>query len=255
MIKKNLEDKSVKIIDSHVHLGDSRVTTGRATEESLLKDIEINNLFGMCVLPLPEPYPDSFTLHNRIDAMSKANPGKFWGVIDINPRHDDDEYNAEVARCVNDLGFVAVKMHPYLESTKPHDRHAVKIYEAAIRHNIPMIVHTGMGVPQALPSMMIKIAKKYPELVIVLAHSGGPMYFDEAVAVASMFDNVFLETSQCSPHQIRGGINELGASKLMFGSDGGTKYQLDGVLALGIPDGDLEQYLSGTAIDVFKLKF
>ena len=174
----------------------------------------------------------------------------------MNPRHDEEEYVTEITRCVKELGFIAVKMHPYLEATKPQGSQAVKVYETARKLGVPVIVHTGNGVPQALPSMMIPIAKQYPDLVIVLAHAGSWTYFDEALLAAQLCDNVFLEMSTTGVFHLKVGLNKIGASKMMFGSDGELNVgpELAKVEALDLPEDIAEQYLSKTAIDLYKLK-
>ncbi|MFZ7134254.1 MAG: amidohydrolase family protein [Eubacteriales bacterium] len=246
----------MKIIDTHTHLGASRVTGVSFDEDLWLRTMKRYNVDGIFSYPLPEPYPDSSTVHDRIYRFTQDHPGKVWGVTDINPRHDDDVYAAEVTRCIKELGFVAVKLHPFLESTMPLGPHAVKVYETARKLNVPVIVHTGNGVPLALPSMMIPIAKKYPDLTIVLAHAGSFMYFDEAVIAAQLCDNIFLELSSTGVHHLKMGLASIGAGKMMFGSDGDIYVgpELAKVEALDLTEDIAEQYLSKTAIDVYKLK-
>ena len=246
----------MRIIDAHTHLGTSRVTAINPTEEGWLKTMKRYGIDGIFSFPLPEPYPDSKTVHDRIYRFTQDYPGKVWGVIDMNPRHDEEEYVAEVTRCVKELGFLAVKLHPYLESTKPQGPQAVKVYETARKLDIPVIVHTGMGVPLALPSLMIPIAQQYPDIPFVLAHAGGGMYFDEALIAARLCDNIFLDMSTTSVFSLKSGLASIGASKMMFGSDGEINVgpELAKVEALDLPGDVAEQYLSKTAIDLYKMK-
>ena len=246
----------MKIIDTHTHIGDSKVTFSAATEEELLKCMSRYHIDAIFTFPLPEPAPDSPTVHNRIYKFAQDNPGKVWGVADINPSTDYDTYVAEATRCIKELGFIAIKLHPYLEATKPLGPQAVKVYETARSLGVPVIVHTGNGVPLALPSLLIPIAKKYPDLPIVLAHSGSWTYFDEAMIAAQLCDNIFLEMSTTSVFHLSAGLKSLGASKMMFGSDGCLNVgpELAKVEALDLPEDVAEQYLSKTAIELYKIK-
>lgn len=246
----------MRIIDTHTHLGDSRVTVRMSTEASLLKNMDRYRVDGVFAMPLSEPYPDARTVHDQIYRFTQDQPGRVWGVAAMNPRHDEPEYVAEVTRCVKELGFVAVKLHPYLEGTKPHGPHAVKVYETAQKLGVPVIVHTGFGVPQALPSMMIPIAKRYPDLIIVLAHAGCWTYFSEALLAAQLCDNVFLEMSTTGAIHLQEGLRTIGAGKMMFGSDGEINVgpELAKVEALDLPEDVAERYLSGTAISLYGLK-
>lgn len=60
------------------------------------------------------------------------------------------------------------------------------------------MVHTGAGIPFALRSMVIPIARKFPDLNIVLAHGGNNISAGEALIVAQECDNVLLEPSWVS---------------------------------------------------------
>lgn len=246
----------MKIIDSHTHLGASRTASIDISESVWLETMEKYHLDGIMTLPLPDPYPDSKTVHDRIYRFAQDNPGKVWGVADINPRCDEDEYVAEATRCVKELGFVAIKLHPYLEATNPLGKHAVKVYETARKLNVPVIVHTGQGAPLALPSMVMPIARKYPDLQFVLAHSGAYVYTQEAIIAAQFCDNIFLEFSWSGAPELKGAINTLGVERVMFGSDGNLNVgaELAKAEAIGLTDDQMEKYLGGNAIQLFQLK-
>ena len=249
----------MKIIDAHSHLGGSRTTGAYCSEEDLIEVSKVHHVDGMITFPYPEPYPDSFTMHNRLYKFIQEAPFKVWGLADVNPRLDEDEYRQEVTRAIKELGFVGIKLHPYLEATKPQDKHAVKVYEVARELKVPVLVHTGAGVPQALPSQMIPIAMKYPDVTFVLAHSGGTMYFDEAILAGKLCDNVFLEMSTCYAFQFMGGVRALGADKLLFGSDGpanvGCSIASVKEPLLHFDDATVEKLLGGTAEKVYNLKW
>ena len=59
------------------------------------------------------------------------------------------------------------------------------------------MVHTGPGIPFALPALCIPAARKYPDLKIVLAHAGFAVFTAEAQVAATVCDNLYLETSWC----------------------------------------------------------
>ena len=89
-----------------------------------------------------------------------------------------------------------------------------KAFETAVKLNIPVIIHTENGVPCALPSLAIPVAKAYPELSMVLAHSGAGMYGAEALIA-----NITLEPSLTTVMEIPSFIRKLGAERVMFGTD------------------------------------
>ncbi|MBQ6913660.1 MAG: hypothetical protein IJQ30_05385, partial [Acidaminococcaceae bacterium] len=80
----------MEIINSHIHLGGSRVIDSNYSEESVLADMENNGLSGCMVYPLAEPTPDNFKAHDRVYKFIQDHPEKnIWGVADMHPRHDE----------------------------------------------------------------------------------------------------------------------------------------------------------------------
>ena len=244
------------IIDSHVHLGGSHVTDSNYTEDQWLGIMEKNNVDAIFCLPLAEAKPSTQEMHDRIYRFAQDNPGKVYGVADVNPRWDDDAYKNEVRRCVKELGFVGLKLHPLLHGVNPAAKYCRKAFEIADELNIPLIVHTGTGAPASLPSSIMPRAKEFPNLKIVLAHSGMFYFAAEAIQMAKLFDNVYLESSWSPVHTLKSIISSVGVNKLMMGSDHPTniRIELEKAKDLGLSEEDMERYMSGTAIEVFDLK-
>ena len=51
-------------------------------------------------------------IHDRIARLAESYPQRIYGMIQINPHTDRPVFQAEAERCVKDLGFVGVKIHP-----------------------------------------------------------------------------------------------------------------------------------------------
>ena len=60
---------------------------------------------------------------------------------------------------------------------------------------IPVMVHTGNGIPFADPVACIPAANAFPKVKLILAHAGGEMFFEQALMLARNYENVFLEPS------------------------------------------------------------
>ena len=129
------------------------------------------------------------------------------------------------------------------------------IRQAAQDFGIPLIIHTGIGVPFTLPSLIIPRAKQFPRVKIVMAHSGAYVYTAEAYVVAAECPNVTLETSWCGAPHIKRLIDQFGAQRVMFASDvpGNMASELAKYKSIGLSSAQLEQCLSGTARELFKL--
>ena len=245
-----------KIINTHIHLGASWVTDSKFTEEQLLKNMEDAHVDGMMVLPLAEPQPTAFDMHNRIYEFTKKYPGKIWGVCDIHPRHPEEEYMNEVRRCVQDLGFVALKLHPKLEGVDPNSKVADKCYRVANELKIPLMIHTGLGLNWSC-NYLIPKAMKYPDLKIVLCHCGTMMGDAEAIQAAKMCPNIYLEPSWIPSHHIESMIHAVGADRVVMGSDGLASTFMEIAKAQNMKSctkEEVEGFLGESAIKLYNLK-
>ena len=68
---------------------------------------------------------------------------------------------------------------------------------------------------------MARAAAACPEATIILGHMGGYFHVDEAIEVAEEHDNLLLETSAMPyPTKIREAVERIGASRVLYASDG-----------------------------------
>ena len=117
------------------------------------------------------------------------------------------------------------------------------------------MVHTGPGIPFALPSLCIPAARKYPNLKIILAHAGWGIVSAEAQVAASVCGNLYLETSWCLGENIRWMISTIGADRVMFGADlpSNVPVEIAKYKALDLEPDVYDQVMGGTAMEVFNL--
>ncbi len=245
----------MRIVDSHAHLGESRLSPSVYTGARLLETQDKWGINTTLVLPIPKA-PSGFAAnHDQIFRLCKENPGRFFGVLDIDPSVDDKVYWQEAERCVKQLGFVGVKLHTYYHPVNPLTKFAAKVYEMAKEFNIPVIVHTGLVVPFGLPTLQVERAKQFPDVKIILAHMGYNSYSAEAVIAAQLCENIFLETSWTGPGRVKEAINKLGSARVMMGSDQliNVPWELTKIRTIGLNDSQLEDVMGRTAINVFRL--
>jgi len=243
------------IIDSHAHLGESRLSPNVYTEEMILDGQKKNGIDISIVLPIPKAPAGHAANHDQIHKLCQDHPGRFYGVVDLDPSIDDDAFWNEFKRCIDELGFVGFKLHTYYHPVNPLTHFANKIYEAAKQFQVPIIVHTGMVCPFGLPSIQIQRAKEYPDVKIILAHMGYNNYTAEAIIAAQLCENIFLETSWTGPGRVREAIKKLGSERVMMGSDQiiNIPWELTKIRTIGLNDKQLEDCLGGTAAKVFGL--
>lgn len=171
---------------------------------------------------------------------------------------------AEIRRCVIELGFKAIRVLPWLWELPPTDRRFYPVYTACCELAVPFctqIGHTGPLMPSEVgrPIYLDQVALDFPELTIVAGHIGYP-WTDEAVAVATKHENVFIDTSAYTPQRYPAALVAFmrghGRHKVLFG----TNYPmimphkaLDGLDTLGLAPEARALFLAGNADRVYKL--
>ncbi|MCL2461976.1 MAG: amidohydrolase family protein [Defluviitaleaceae bacterium] len=244
------------IIDAHAHLGHDYVFDEDSTEEELLRWHEKCGVDGAVVQPfVSRPYmEDTQAAHDRIQAMCAAHPGRIFGMASINPHFRTDDYEREAERCVNTLRFVGIKITPIAHAANPASKDGRHVFEVARSLGVPVMVHTGNGAPFADPAALLTVAGDFPEIPIVLAHAGTDLLFAQALYLARTHENVFLEPSWLSILNVRKALAVVGPGKVMFSSDHAVNIPVELAKYRTLLEGkELEQVLSGTVIDVFKL--
>jgi predicted TIM-barrel fold metal-dependent hydrolase len=244
------------IIDVHAHMGDDEIFEHDFPAEDLVAAQERNGVDITIVQPGSCVLLDTVRQqHDAIAAFAAAHPGRFFGMANPNPHLPEGDYRREVTRCVRELGFVGVKIHPTAHAINPAGPAARKVYEIAAELDIPVMIHTGSGVPFSLPSAIIEPAQAFPHVRIVMAHSGMMIYAGEALTVAKLCPNVALETTWTGPHLVYQYCKEIGADRVLFGSDHARNQatELEKVRTSGIGDEEVEWVLGRTAMSLYRL--
>ncbi len=243
------------IIDAHHHLGACRVFDVELTEDVIVATMDANDV-SMCVMqPFPGA-PDPRAVHDAIADMSVRHDKRFKGIASLSPHCDAGDYFKEVERCIRKLGFVAVKLHTIGHAVNPMSADAETIFVTARDLGVPVMVHTGTGIPFADPASVLSRAMQFPEVKVILAHGGHGFLGSPAVAVAKACPNVYIETSWSTAYDVLTAVYVVGADRVMFGSDlpMNVKSELTKIRGLGLSEEILRQVLGGTASRVFGIE-
>lgn len=159
-------------------------------------------------------YPDRLYLNPVI------NPRQWLGEMDV---------LNEWKRTAN---LVMLKIHPtmhnylppmYTPITAETGRNLLyPIWEKAKELDVPIMIHQGES-PYSIPASLAVIAETFPEVPIIMAHAGSNnlgSYAQDALLLARFHDNIFLECSWVQPLDLQQIYYAIGASKIIFGSDG-----------------------------------
>jgi uncharacterized protein len=120
---------------------------------------------------------------------------------------------------------VGIKIHPEEHAYRISD-HGDELFSFFTEVRAPVMTHSGC--PNSLPAAFVPFANKYPEVRLLLAHLGNGAGDNSKVDLqvraiqASQHGNVWVDTSSARsilPGLIEWGVKELGAERLLFGSD------------------------------------
>ena len=138
----------------------------------------------------------------------------------------------ELQRCL-DGGLLGVgELNPYGQAHTLEDPDFLRMVEACIRHNVPLNLHVSEEVGHfylgKTPTPLMhyyRLATRYPELKLVLAHWGGGLFFYETMPeVRRALRNVWYDTA-ASPllfpteRIFRLALQCVDHTKLLYGSD------------------------------------
>lgn len=201
------------MIDMHLHLGRSR-DGAKLTSLQIRKAMEGSGISRGVVFAIDEAGagPSYERMNDRVlRAVSKDS--HLIGFARLNPRAGEKACR-ELKRCAK-AGIRGIKLHPRSESFSPQE--AEELIVEIERERLPILLHTSHE-PNCRPTSWSKIFKRHSRIPFVLAH-GAKDAFLEAVSAARENRNVWVETSTLSYWRTGAILKQLGASRVVFGSD------------------------------------
>lgn len=157
----------------------------------------------------------------------KTGPlGRLLPFASINPYIVND-LSAELQRLVDEFGFKGIKLYPPYQHHYPNDARMYPLYAKAQELGLPTLVHTGSSVfkgariKYADPLLLDDVAIDFPELIILMAHSGRPFWYEQAFWMARRHENVYLELSGLPGKKLMSYFPRLEEihQKVVYGSD------------------------------------
>lgn len=194
----------------------------------------------------------------------------------FDPRVTDHPHE-EVDRALDELALDGIKLHPPHQGINVNDYRSDPdtrglealeyLYERCVERDIPIMVHTGTSIFSGArsrysdPMPIDDVAVDFPDLKIIMAHGGRPMYTDEAWFLLRRHENVYLDISSFPPSNLLEYFPEIQRidDRVLFGSDWpgpmvpDIEQNLRAVRELPLPDATIERILSKNAVDLFDL--
>lgn len=203
-----------------------------SSADALLRFLDAHGVDRACCINSVSPDVMGFTreVNDWITRFTKDHRDRLVAVGSVNPLHEKNVRD-EIRR-VLDLGVGLIKIHP------PHQLFSAnayrgdlpqlaEVYRQCEARGAPVMFHTGTSIfPRARnvyadPMAIDDVAVDFPNLTIILAHSGRPLYGETAAFLARRHRNVHLELSGIPPKSLLKYLPRLVdfADKALWGTD------------------------------------
>ncbi|MGQ9507407.1 MAG: amidohydrolase family protein [Candidatus Bathycorpusculaceae bacterium] len=203
----------MKICDAHVHLGKSGAWQPYMNPTIYLNELirlfDKYNVERAIVFPNPNVGDEYPKMNDYIAKSVKKHSKRLIGFGRVDPRREDAI--KELTRIKNTLGLMGVKLHPMVECFRPDHPFFENFFQKTNALNLPILFHSGDGF--SFPGLILKVAKKYSKLVIILAHLR-----EASVNALRECENVYVETSGTLPDFIELSV-DIDEDRILFGSD------------------------------------
>lgn len=215
------------IIDIHTHLGTS-IFGYKQTSDDLLLLMDELGIDKSVVIPV-KPIDYHFSPQNDYIAKEvKKHPDRFIGFCRVDPRLKDNAL-IELKRCIEELGFKGLFLHPWEETFQINSDFVFPLIEYMKEKNLPVMISGGH--PRVADAWQISdLAKQFPEVTMIITSGGqiniSGMGLYESEIMLTENKNTIMETSGIYREDfIEDIIKKLGKEKVVFGSNS-PEYEL-----------------------------
>lgn len=202
--------------------------------------------------------------NDEVAGFVSLYPDRFVGVASVDLRQPVPAVR-ELRRAVQELGFRALRVVPWLWGLPPNHRLYYPLLAECVELGIPFMTQVGHTGPlrtsetgRPIP-YLDDVALEFPELTIIGGHIGYPWTM-EMIALATKYPNVYIDTSAYTarryPSELVDYLRGHGKRKVMFGTNYPmitARRALDGLDDLGLDEAARDLFLHGNARRVFGL--
>jgi uncharacterized protein len=241
--------------------------------QALLQVMNADGIWRVGLINYPSPDIMGFTDETNAFAAQYAAvaPERLIPFGGVHPRFTKDP-EGQVEELLR-LGIRCLKIHP------PHQAYPAnaytmglealgRIYRRCEERGLPVMIHTGTSVfPGARskyghPMELDDVAIDFPDLTILMAHGGRPLWMNEAFFVLRRHRNVYLELSGIPPRRLLEyfpRVEEI-ADRVVWGTDWpspGIRSMQDNLtqfLALPLPEAMKTSVTRTTPLQLFAVR-
>lgn len=211
------------IIDADTHISPIR-SVGTISAETLVEHMDRSGV-DKAVCWLQPPYMREIDESlSYLYQSAKRYPDRLLGFGWADPHLGLSKCRELIRRCAGEYGFFGVKLNGAQNSFYIDDeKMSLPLVEEVARTGKLLAFHIGADEYDFThPYRAAKVARRFPELTILLVHMGGagtPDLSRACIEVAQECGNVHLIGSSIGWNKVISAIETLGADRISFGSD------------------------------------
>ena len=204
------------IIDSHVHISYLKKRGNfLQIRDDLLLNMKKNGINYSIVIP--------DNLNNSACADAKTvielikNQTKLYMVGTLKITEIGKQSLKKIQKMFEEKTIRGFKIFPGHDPVYPNDKRWFPVYTLCQKYNFPLIIHTGININDTKcakyndPKYIVKIAKLYPKLKIVIAHYFWPK-LDYCFSITNSINNIYFDISGLADPKVAnasGGIKKI----------------------------------------------
>jgi predicted TIM-barrel fold metal-dependent hydrolase len=243
-VLKGMEKKiKRKVIDFHVHIGQKEhwhewvLSYQESTQseyfsrydemidpEKFASYLERNHIEKAVILPEISPITTGVVSNEYVLEFCQGHE-VFIPFFTINPfvvnnlAKESEKYLKQGAK--------GIKLYPSYNHFYPNESRMYPLYALANEEKLPVLIHTGSSVfkgskiKYADPIWLDDVASDFPDLALVMAHSGRGLWYEKAFFLSRLHPNLYLEISGLPPKNLLNYFPDMekNIDKFIYGSD------------------------------------
>ena len=240
---------------------------------SLLDHLDAVGVERACLINYVAPEVMGFTedVNRFVGEFARQDRKRLIPFGSVHPKRSKNP-KRDVERLVSKWEMGGMKIHPphqlfpangYVDGRLPALR---TIYRTAEQLAMPVMIHTGTSIfPGARsrfgdPMALDDVAQDFPDLTILMAHGGRPLWCDTAFYLLRRHPNVVLDISSIPPRRLLEWFPRLEevSEKVVFGSDWpgpgipGIREEIEGLRSLPLKATTVDRILRTNAAKLVK---
>lgn len=214
--------KSCNIIDAHAHIGPlAAYYNPETTLEEIIRLMDKTGIRVICATGMDCLNNNVVEGNERIFRAIQEFPDRILGYCTVNP-WNIAEMESELKKYKCCPGFIGIKIHPSDHNYPVTGENYKLVWECAQEYNLVVLSHTWADGPTCPPESFAGVLEKYPDMKLLLGHSGGLYYgYEQCYRLVREFPNVYMELCGCEGSRtwLATVLDRVPYGKVVFGTD------------------------------------